>query len=192
MGVRRLAFVAAGWLAVMAMPAAANEGNWLDPYGAEANGGAQIAALPSLPIPVARPQRQFDVAALSNAEEFDAATQVIARVDISDQRMYVYVENMLVYTWPVSTGRRGHATPTGRYQPQWLSARHRSRKYDNAPMPWSVFFHDGYAVHGTTDLRRLGRIASHGCVRLHPDNAKTFYRLVENYGKRATLITVVR
>jgi lipoprotein-anchoring transpeptidase ErfK/SrfK len=59
-------------------------------------------------------------------------------------------------------------------------------------MPWSVFFHGGYAVHGTTDLRRLGRPASHGCVRLDPKNAKVFYKLVDASGRENTLISIVR
>ena len=59
-------------------------------------------------------------------------------------------------------------------------------------MPWSVFFHGGYAVHGTTAVRRLGRPASHGCVRLHPANAKIFYKLVQQNGKENTLVSIVR
>ena len=59
-------------------------------------------------------------------------------------------------------------------------------------MPWSVFFHGGYAIHGTTDIRHLGRVASHGCIRLHPDNAKLFFRLVQANGRDNTVITVVR
>lgn len=117
---------------------------------------------------------------------------VIARVDLSDQRMYVYVSNRLVHTWPVSTGRGSFITPTGTYKPQWMTQMWRSRKYQMAPMPWSVFFYEGYAVHGTSDLRNLGRPASHGCVRLHPDNAKSFFKLVAAHGKKATMITVVR
>ena len=121
-----------------------------------------------------------------------AKKTVVARVDLSDQTMTIYVDERLAYTFKVSTGRRGYGTPTGQWNAAWLSPRHRSRKYNNAPMPWSVFFHDGYAVHGTTDLRRLGRPASHGCVRLHPDNAKIFYQLVKENGKQNTLVSVVR
>lgn len=117
---------------------------------------------------------------------------VIARVDLSDQRMYVYVANRLVHTWKVSTGRGRYITPTGKYKPEWMTQMWRSRKYHYAPMPWSVFFHEGYAIHGTTDLRNLGRPASHGCVRLHPDDAKSFFKLVAEYGKQSTMITVVR
>jgi lipoprotein-anchoring transpeptidase ErfK/SrfK len=117
---------------------------------------------------------------------------MVARIDLSDQTMNVYVDDQLTYTFKVSTARGGHITPVGRYKAEWLSPRHRSRKYDNAPMPWAVFFHGGYAVHGTTEIKRLGRPASHGCVRLHPDNAKHFFSLVKEVGMGNTLITVVR
>ena len=118
--------------------------------------------------------------------------QMVARVDLSDQTMRVYVDNVLTYSFAVSTGRKSYGTPVGRYQAEWLSPKHRSRKYNNAPMPWAVFFHDGFAVHGTTEVRKLGRPASHGCVRLHTDNAKLFYKLVKTVGMDNTLITIVR
>jgi lipoprotein-anchoring transpeptidase ErfK/SrfK len=117
---------------------------------------------------------------------------VVARIDISEQKMWVYVDQRLAYVWPVSTGRRGHATPTGQFHPGWMARNWHSRTYDWAPMPWSVFFNSGIAVHGTTAISRLGRPDSHGCVRLHPDNAKIFYRLVEQHGMADTLIAVVR
>ncbi len=126
------------------------------------------------------------------APEEPSVPKVVARVDLSDQTMTVYVEEKLSYVFRVSTGRRGYGTPTGQWQAQWLSPRHRSKKYHNAPMPWSVFFHGGYAVHGTTEVRRLGRPASHGCVRLLPANAKIFYKLVQENGKENTLVSVVR
>ena len=118
--------------------------------------------------------------------------QLTARVDLSEQRMYVYLDEKLLVTYPVSSGRKGYGTPTGQWNAYWLSPKHRSRKYNNAPMPWAVFFHGGYAVHGTTDLRNLGRPASHGCIRLAPDNAKAFFRLVEVSGKESTLISIGR
>lgn len=119
-------------------------------------------------------------------------TPLVARIDLSDQRMYVYLDERLIHTFPVSSGRGSYRTPTGRWNAYWLSPKHRSRKYNNAPMPWAVFFHEGYAVHGTTDLRNLGRPASHGCIRLHPDNARTFFKLVQSSGKESTLISIVR
>ncbi len=117
---------------------------------------------------------------------------VVARIDLSEQTMTVYVGEKLSYVFKVSTGRKGYGTPTGQWTAKWLSPRHRSKKYHNAPMPWSVFFNDGYAVHGTTEVRRLGRPASHGCVRLLPANAKIFYQLVQENGKENTLVSIVR
>jgi lipoprotein-anchoring transpeptidase ErfK/SrfK len=144
----------------------------------------------SFVVPGALPV-ETEVAATPEPDE-PKVPAVIARIDLSDQTMTVYVDERLAYVFKVSTARKGYITPVGQYQAQWLSPRHRSRKYDNAPMPWSVFFHDGWAVHGTTDIRHLGKPASHGCVRLHPDNAKVFFGLVKEAGLENTLIAVVR
>lgn len=55
-------------------------------------------------------------------------------------------------------------------------------------------FRDGYnghyAIHGTTEVRRLGRPASAGCVRLHPDNARTLFNLVKDRGPEALQVVV--
>ena len=118
--------------------------------------------------------------------------EIVARIDISDQTMSVYIDDILTNVFRVSTARSGYVTPVGKYAPEWITKFHRSKKYHNSPMPWSVFFHGGYAIHGTTDLKRLGKPASHGCVRLHPDNAKIFFQLVKDFGMENTLITVVR
>ena len=119
-------------------------------------------------------------------------TPIVVRVDLSDQRMYIYLDEKLTYTFPISSGRGGYGTPTGQWNAYWLSPKHRSKKYHDAPMPWAVFFNGGYAVHGTTDIRNLGRPASHGCIRLHPDNARTFFKMVQSSGKESTLISIVR
>jgi hypothetical protein len=127
-----------------------------------------------------------------NSGTAPAGVDLVARVDISDQAMYVYLGEVLVHVFPVSTGRAGYGTPPGSYQAQWLAASWRSRKYNNAPMPWAVFFKGGYAIHGTTEVRRLGTPASHGCVRLHPANAKIFFQLVQQSGLDSTMIAIVR
>ncbi len=119
-----------------------------------------------------------------------AATGIEARVDLSEQSMQVYINGSRRYTWSVSTGRGRYRTPTGSWRPTFLSKNHRSSRYNNAPMPFSVFFYRGYAVHGTDQISRLGAPASHGCVRLHPNNASTFYDLVERYGSSSTRIVV--
>lgn len=107
-----------------------------------------------------------------------AAAEVVARIDVASQSMTVEVDGTVAAVWAVSTARRGFHTPTGVYSPHSLDRMHRSHKYDNAPMPYSVFFKGGYAVHGTYELARLGRPASHGCVRLSTANAAAFYHLV--------------
>jgi lipoprotein-anchoring transpeptidase ErfK/SrfK len=90
----------------------------------------------------------------------------------------------------VSTARGGYVTPTGNFRPTRLERVWFSRKYDNSPMPNSVFFKGGYAIHGTQYVKSLGRPASHGCVRLHPDNARTLYNLVQSTGAKNTAIRI--
>jgi hypothetical protein len=97
------------------------------------------------------------------------AAKLIAKIDLSSQTMVVSHNGKVKYKWPVSTGRSGYSTPTGSYSAKWLSRYHRSRKYNNAWMPYAVFYHGGYAIHATYDTKRLGRPASHGCVRLAPE-----------------------
>jgi len=111
-------------------------------------------------------------------------------VDKSDQRIYVHKNDELLYIFKTSTARRGYYTPTGRWKPKYITRMHYSKKYHNSPMPWSVFYHGGFAIHGTGAISRLGRPASHGCVRAHPSSAKKIYSLVRRYGKQNTTITV--
>ena len=117
---------------------------------------------------------------------------IVARVDLSSQTMRVSVDGRHYYTWRVSTGRGRYRTPTGSYRPKFLKRRHYSRKYYGSPMPYSIFYRGGYAIHGTNQIRSLGRPASHGCVRLHPSNASRLFRLVKRYGKRNTRIIIQR
>jgi lipoprotein-anchoring transpeptidase ErfK/SrfK len=60
-----------------------------------------------------------------------------------------------------------------------------------SPMPYSVFYYRGYAIHGTDAVKRLGTPASHGCVRLQTANAAKFYSLVQQVGRGNTRIVVV-
>jgi lipoprotein-anchoring transpeptidase ErfK/SrfK len=114
-----------------------------------------------------------------------------ARIDISAQRMTVSQYGHVLYTWPVSTARSGYITPRGSYRPYRLNRMWYSRKYDMSPMPYSVFFRGGYAIHGTNYVKALGRPASHGCVRLHTANAATFFSMVKQAGPGNTRIYVV-
>jgi lipoprotein-anchoring transpeptidase ErfK/SrfK len=118
----------------------------------------------------------------------NALAGVVARIDIAAQTMTVSENGNLLYSWKVSTGRSPYRTPRGSYRPIRMHKMWYSRKYDNAPMPHSIFFHGGYAIHGTDQIANLGVPASHGCVRLHPTNAKTLYELVKVYGSGNTRI----
>lgn len=131
------------------------------------------------------------LAALMFTLPADAAT-VEAKISIGNQRMYVTVNGVRKYSWAVSTGRSGYRTPTGTYRPQRLVKMHYSSKYENAPMPHSVFFYGGYAIHGTNAVGSLGRPASHGCVRLAPGNAAMLYSLVSKYGMGNTRVIITR
>lgn len=119
-----------------------------------------------------------------------ANAEVFITVIKSEQRMIVETPTDR-FVWKVSTGRSGYNTPVGMYQPYLLKNMHYSSKYENAPMPNSIFFHGGYAIHATYDVKRLGRPASHGCVRLSPQNAKWLFRLVSEFGKENTFIEIV-
>ena len=122
----------------------------------------------------------------------NAAQRVRAEIDLSDQRLSLFIDGSLRDTWLVSTARRGYRTPIGRFHPIRLERKWFSRKYDWAPMPYSVFFLGGYAIHGTTEVKRLGRPVSHGCIRLHPANAAQLFQLVKQVGKANTTIVIRR
>lgn len=121
-----------------------------------------------------------------------ADASVLVRVSKSAQTMQVYVDGALYYEWAVSTGRSGYSTPVGTYRPQRLERRWYSTKYNNAPMHNAVFFHGGYAIHGTIEVSRLGRPASHGCIRLAPGNAAELFGLVREHGLARTRISITR
>jgi lipoprotein-anchoring transpeptidase ErfK/SrfK len=116
---------------------------------------------------------------------------VAIKVSKSAQRMSVVVDGQARYSWRVSTGRAGYETPKGSFSPMRLAREHYSREWDDAPMPYSIFFTGrGHAIHGSNDTRRLGRRASHGCIRLAPSNAAALFALVQAKGLSATKLTI--
>jgi hypothetical protein len=119
-----------------------------------------------------------------------AHASLAVRIDKSSQRMTVAVDGHTAYVWAVSTGRGGYGTPTGRFRPRWLARSWFSTRYYGSPMPHSIFFHKGYAIHGTYHISRLGGPASHGCVRLHPGAAATLFALVRRHGMSNTSIMI--
>jgi len=119
----------------------------------------------------------------------DVRADVLISVDKSTQRLSVIVDGVHRHTWPISSGTDG-GPPSGSFRPERLERMWYSRKYDWSPMPHAIFFYHGYAIHGTGYISRLGRPASHGCVRLHPTHAATLFQLVQSYGNSRTRIEI--
>ena len=105
--------------------------------------------------------------------------------------MTVTVGGRRTYNWLVSTGAQGYTTPSGNFKPFRMEVDHFSKEWDDAPMPHSIFFTgEGHAIHGSPYVKRLGTRASHGCVRLSPQNAATLFELVQTAGMKNTRVIV--
>ena len=118
-----------------------------------------------------------------------ASAEIVIKVDKYNQRMTVLVDGLEKWKWPVSTGIPGRETPSGKYTAFRMEKEHFSKEWDDAPMPHSIFFTmKGHAIHGSMYTKRLGRPASHGCVRISPENAEKLYNLVEKEGVLKTKV----
>jgi lipoprotein-anchoring transpeptidase ErfK/SrfK len=116
---------------------------------------------------------------------------ILVAIDKSSQQMIISINGIEQYSWRVSTGAPGYATPSGTFKASSMNEVWYSKQWDNAPMPHSIFFtKDGHAIHGSYDIKRLGRAVSHGCVRLAPNNASALYALVQQHGLENTTITI--
>jgi lipoprotein-anchoring transpeptidase ErfK/SrfK len=165
---------------------------------AEQAAAAEPVAAAPVAVPVAQPATETVAAADATAA---AAAMVVARsaslrpgefvwqperssegaveivVSLPLQRAYVYRGGTVIGVTTVSTGRPGHATPTGRFDILEKQARHFSRKYNNAPMPFMQrLTWDGVALHAG---QIPGRPASHGCVRLPLAFAKALFGVTQ-------------
>lgn len=81
----------------------------------------------------------FCLLAVSASLALAASLTVV--INVSDQEMTVRDRSQIVQTWPVSTARPGYCTPVGTYRPIRMERMWYSTIYDNAPMPYSIFFH---------------------------------------------------
>ena len=115
------------------------------------------------------------------------AFAVTVNIDLSSQTMHVTSASGESFDWPISSGKSGFHTPRGYYRPTSLQVMHYSRKYDMTPMPHSIFFRGGYAIHATSAVGALGRPASHGCIRLSPGNAAKLFQMVRREGARIAI-----
>jgi lipoprotein-anchoring transpeptidase ErfK/SrfK len=119
------------------------------------------------------------------------AERVVISVDKISQKMTVSIDGQREYVWPISTAAAGYTTPSGTFHPFRMEEDHFSDEWDDAPMPYSIFFTPaGHAIHGSEHVKSLGRPASHGCVRLDPANAAILYTLVEEAGMANTIVVV--
>ena len=133
------------------------------------------------------------VALIAGAFFVSSAAQaaVLVTIDKSIQQMTVSVDGRPLYQWPVSTGKGGYDTPNGKFKAFRMERDHFSKEWDEAPMPFSIFFTPkGHAIHGSLDVKRLGTPASHGCVRLLPANAEKLFALVEQEGVLNTTVVL--
>jgi lipoprotein-anchoring transpeptidase ErfK/SrfK len=163
---------------------------------------------PSLPVapaatagpllPILTPADSTAAKVEENSEPVAAAPQppappvitLVAKIDLATQRVTVSEHGQIKFTWVVSSGAKGFDTPRGMFQPEWMAKDWYSRKYDNAPMPFAVFFKEGAAIHATMNPGSLGTPASHGCVRLSKTNASIFFSMVQRHGMKHTRIHV--
>jgi lipoprotein-anchoring transpeptidase ErfK/SrfK len=132
-----------------------------------------------------------DAAAGPEVVPEEPASKILITVDKEAQHMTVWVDGVEQYSWPVSTGMRGYSTPSGDYTASSMNEIWYSKQWDNAPMPHAIFFtKKGHAIHGSSEVKRLGTPASHGCVRVSPANAKTLYALVKEKGLKNTEVVL--
>jgi lipoprotein-anchoring transpeptidase ErfK/SrfK len=98
-------------------------------------------------------------------------------ISLGDQLAYLYRGDTLVAVASVSSGSQGRESPSGIFEIMAKKPMHRSKKYDNAPMPWMQQITPyGIALHAG---HNPGRPASHGCIRLPSDFAKKLYTVTD-------------
>jgi lipoprotein-anchoring transpeptidase ErfK/SrfK len=127
----------------------------------------------------------------SNPGPKKVGSAVLIDINKAKQEMTVFLDGIEKYRWPVSTGRAGYSTPSGTYTATSMNEIWYSKQWDNSPMPHSIFFiKDGHAIHGSYEVKNLGKPVSHGCVRISPENATTLYALVKDNGLENTQVVL--
>jgi lipoprotein-anchoring transpeptidase ErfK/SrfK len=157
------------------------------PNSQQANVGSDIVAPET--------QTEFNPSIAPPEQSLEATTppasKVLVIIDKPSQKMKVLVDDVELYSWKVSSGLPGFATPSGAYTASSMNEIWYSKEWDDAPMPHAIFFtKQGHAIHGTEETKKLGRPASHGCVRLAPEDARTLFALVKEKGLENTEIVL--
>jgi lipoprotein-anchoring transpeptidase ErfK/SrfK len=154
-----------------------------DRAGMRWNEGANVCSDSTLTIGQAE--------AKSKSATSPRGSSILIAIDKTTQKMSVFIDGTKKYDWRVSTGRPGYSTPSGTYTATSMNEVWYSKEWDNAPMPHAIFFMtDGHAVHGSYEVKSLGRPVSHGCVRIAPKNATTLYALVAKNGLKNTQVAL--
>jgi lipoprotein-anchoring transpeptidase ErfK/SrfK len=136
-------------------------------------------------------EEKSKAAAQATAQPTSPPSTVLIDIDKSTQQVTVSVDGVEKFRWPVSTGKRGYSTPSGTYTALSMNEIWYSKEWDNAPMPHAIFFmKDGHAIHGSYEVRNLGKPASHGCVRISPQNATILFGLVKKAGLANTQVVL--
>lgn len=183
----------------------ADEANFMDEFDPRMQGADQVLEFYD--------QYQLDETGVSADSRFDwqnllnnvgsgcyrKSCKVFAHVKKAEQKLYLYIDGRLEAVWATSTGTPGHGTPNFDQRPDGrIYNKYTSKKYPGGDynglgnMPYAVFIRGGFAIHGTGrgNWAKLGRVASHGCIRIHPDNAVVFNSFVRAAGVKNTWITV--
>jgi lipoprotein-anchoring transpeptidase ErfK/SrfK len=107
-------------------------------------------------------------------------------VNLQEQVLVAYVGDSPIYTTMISTGTRKHRTPPGKYRIQrkvaqktMSSGEKADEQYSVGGVPWVMFVHGTYALHGAYWHDRMGAPRSHGCVNLSPKDAQHIYGMVQ-------------
>lgn len=146
---------------------------------------AAAALISALMLAPAQAQKQ-------KTAEITEPPSIVVTISVPKQELSVVVDGVERYVWPVSTARLGAITPAGTFKVQSMNQHAISRLFGDAPMPWAIFYDGHYAIHGTTAIHMLGRPASMGCTRLHPENAKILFEMVKARGPHSLKVVVVR
>lgn len=116
---------------------------------------------------------------------YDDAAPISIVIDLTNQRAFVFQGQALVGIAAISSGRRGHGTPTGTFPILEKSRFHRSNIYSNAPMPFMQrLTWGGIALHAGINP---GHPASHGCIRLPYGFARILFQATRVGGTVAVM-----
>src|SRR5262249_41219212 len=182
-----LAFASAAGAETAPKPSAAPNGS-----SAASGSDAKPAAEQPKPESSAKPDTKPESADSSaKTPPAQAGSQILINVDKTHKLMTVFVDGIDKYSWPVATGRDEYSTRSGTFTPTSMNEVWYSKQWDNSPMPHSIFFmKDGHAIHGSHEVKTLGKAVSHGCVRISPANAAVLYDMVKTNGMQNTKVVL--